>query len=36
MADTVYQYRVREAQGTELSMDNFRGKVVLVLNVASR
>ena len=30
-----YDYSVTDAQGNEFSMDNFKGKVVLVVNTAT-
>ena len=36
MAATVHQFVVRDSEGLSISMETFRGKVLLVVNVASR
>lgn len=36
MAETVYQFEAKDSQGRSISLDTFRGKVILVVNVASK
>lgn len=36
MDDNFYQFTARSLQGKEISMDTFKGKVVLVVNTASK
>jgi glutathione peroxidase len=36
MEDTYYQFTARSLQGKDISMDTYRGKVVLVVNTASK
>ena len=36
MSETVYQFEAKDSQGRSVSLDNFRGKVILVVNVASK
>ena len=36
MAVAVHQFVVRDSEGLSISMETFRGKVLLVVNVASR
>jgi glutathione peroxidase len=36
MEDNFYQYTARSLQGKEISMDTYKGKVVLVVNTASK
>uniref|UniRef100_A0A0R3RSF2 Glutathione peroxidase n=1 Tax=Elaeophora elaphi TaxID=1147741 RepID=A0A0R3RSF2_9BILA len=35
-SNTIYQFRVRDINGAEVSLDRYRGKVVLIVNVASQ
>uniref|UniRef100_A0A0K0CVX1 Glutathione peroxidase n=1 Tax=Angiostrongylus cantonensis TaxID=6313 RepID=A0A0K0CVX1_ANGCA len=35
-ADTIYQFTVRDADNEEVSLDKYKGKVVVVVNVASQ
>ena len=36
MTDTVYQFEAMDNQGRALNLDSLRGKVILVVNVASK
>ena len=36
MSETVYQFEAKDSQGTSVNLDTFRGKVILVVNVASK
>ena len=36
MAETVYQFEAMDNQGRALNLDSLRGKVILVVNVASK
>ena len=36
MEDSFYSFTARSLQGKEISMDNYRGKVILVVNTASK
>ena len=36
MTDTVYQFEAMDNQGRALNLDTLRGKVILVVNVASK
>lgn len=36
MANSFYQFTAKSLQGKEISMDSFKGKVVLVVNTASK
>jgi glutathione peroxidase len=36
MEDTFYQFSARSLQGKEISMESYRGKVILVVNTASK
>lgn len=36
MKDDFYQFTARSLQGKEISMDNYKGKIVLVVNTASK
>ena len=36
MSETVYQFEAKDSQGRSVSLNNFRGKVILVVNVASK
>ena len=36
MAVAVHQFVVRDSEGLSISMETYRGKVLLVVNVASR
>ncbi|KAM3727532.1 Glutathione peroxidase [Dirofilaria immitis] len=35
LPNTIYQFRVRDINGVEVSLDRYRNKVVLIVNVAS-
>ena len=36
MNATIYQFKVNRLDGTEVSLGDYRGKVVLIVNTASR
>jgi len=36
MQDTIYQFEVEDVNGQKVSMDQFKGKVLLVINTASK
>ena len=36
MEDNFYQFTARSLQGKEISMESYRGKVILVVNTASK
>ncbi len=36
MADDIYHHRVHSLEGEEVSLDRFRGQVLLIVNVASK
>ena len=36
MNATIYQFKVNRLDGTEVSLDDYRGKVLLIVNTASR
>ena len=36
MAETVYNFEAKDSQGASVSLDTFKGKVILVVNVASK
>jgi len=36
MEDNFYQFTARSLQGEDISMDTYRGKVVLIVNTASK
>ena len=36
MAETVYQFEAKDSQGRSVGLDTLRGKVILVVNVASK
>ena len=35
MKETVYDYKVKDINGTEVAMSDFKDKVLLIVNVAS-
>ena len=36
MEDNFYQFTARSLQGKEISMDSYKGKIILVVNTASK
>jgi len=36
MSDTIYQFKLKKIGGEEVSLEDFRGKVCLIVNVASK
>ena len=32
---SIYDYRIQKADGTEISMEEYRGKVLLIVNTAT-
>jgi len=36
MGDTVYQFTVNDINGKKVSLEKYRGKVLVIVNVASR
>jgi len=36
MAKTIYDFKVKDAEGKDVSLDKYKGKVVLIVNVASQ
>jgi len=36
MGDTVYQFTVKDIDGKKVCLDKYRGKVLVIVNVASK
>ncbi|KHJ82967.1 glutathione peroxidase, partial [Oesophagostomum dentatum] len=35
-ANTIYQFNVKDADGNDVSLEKYKGKVVVIVNVASQ